>query len=103
MGKKTHRFRVFDARRISHPAFSDVEKYIFTVPAGDFPAGISTAANARDPVGLNRRVYRDVKESLLGETALPGSFDLMNKCITILAEQVRLIDKDKGLYDVVVD
>lgn len=103
MGKKTHRFRVFEARRISHPAHKDVEKYWFTVPAREFPVGISTGANARDPVGLNRRVYRDVKESLKGHSAPLGIFDLMNKGITILADQVRLVDKEKGYYDVVVD
>jgi hypothetical protein len=103
MGKKTHRFGVFEARRITHPTQRDIEKYWFTVPAREFPAGISTGANARDPVGLNRRIYRDVKESLKGNTAPLGIFDLMNKGITILADQVRLIDKDKGLYDVVID
>lgn len=103
MGKKTHRFRVHEARRISHPTFKEIEKYWFTVPARGFPAGISTNANARDPVGLNRRIYRDVKESLKGNSAPLGIFDLMNKGITILADQVRLVDKEKGLYDVVID
>lgn len=103
MGKKTHRFRVHEARRISHPTHKEIEKYWFTVPAREYPAGISTGANARDPVGLNRRVYRDVKDSLEGQTAPLGIFDLMNKGITILADQVRLVDKDKGVYDVVVD
>lgn len=103
MSKKTHRFRVHEARRISHPTHQEIEKYWFTVPAREFPAGISAGANAREPVGLNRRVYRDVKESLKGNSAPLGIFDLMNKGITILADQVRLVDKEKGLYDVVID
>jgi AIPR protein len=103
MGKKTHRFVVHEARRITHHAHSEIEKYWFTIPAGAFPAGISTGANARDPIGLNRRVYRDVMESLKGNTAPVGIFDLMNKGITILADQVRLIDKEKKIYDIVVD
>lgn len=103
MAKKAHRFHVHSARRITHPTHPQIEKYWFTVPARDFPAGISSNANARDPVGLNRRVYRDVKESLKGNNAPVGIFDLMNKGITILADDVRLVDKDKGLYDVVVD
>ena len=103
MGKKTHRFRVHEARRITHPSRPTIEKYWFTVAATDFPAGISTRANARDPVGLNRRVYRDVKDSLIGETASPGTFDLMNKGITILADEVRVVERDKRLFDVVVD
>ena len=104
MGKKhTHEFRVHEARKISHPAFSDIDKYWFTVSAADFPPGISTGANAREPLGLNRQVYKDVKESLLGNTATPGTFDLMNKGITILADSVKIIDNKENLYHVVVD
>ena len=90
-------------RKISHPVFSDVSKYWLTIAAKDLPAGISTAANARDPVGLNRRVYKDVRSSLDGETAEIGMFDLMNKGITILAKSVKLVDKEEGLFDLVVD
>lgn len=103
MGKKTHRFAVHEARRITHPAYPEIEKHWFTIPAANFPSGISTEANARDPVGLNRRVYRDVMESLIGNAAPVGIFDLMNKGITILADQVRLIDKEKKIYEIVVD
>lgn len=104
MGKSVHRFRASEARRTTHPVFSAVEKHWFTVAARDLPNGISTAANARDPVGLNRRVYRDVKESLKGNsTAVLGTFDLMNKGITILATSVKLVDKEKGLYEITID
>jgi hypothetical protein len=103
MGKKTHRFVVHEARRISHPAHPEIEKHWFTVPARSFPSGISTGANARDPVGLNRRIYRDVMESLKGNEAPVGIFDLMNKGITVLADQVRLVDKEKKIYELVVD
>ncbi len=103
MGKSVHRIRAFEMRKISHPVFSDIDKYWLTVAAKDFPAGISTSANARDPVGLNRRVYKDVRSSLDGITATPGSFDLMNKGITILARAVKLIDKAEGLLDIVID
>jgi hypothetical protein len=90
-------------RKISHPVFRDVEKYWLTVAAKDFPKGISTSADARDPVGLNRRVYKEVRSSLDGITAVPGSFDLMNKGITILARSVRFVDKENGLLDVTID
>ena len=103
MGKSVHRVRAFAMRKISHPIFSDIDKYWLTIAAKDFPSGISTSANARDPVGLNRRVYKDVRNSLDGETATPGSFDLMNKGITILAKSVKLIDKEQGLFDITVD
>jgi hypothetical protein len=35
--------------------------------------------------------------------AMPGTFDLMNKGITILAESVRLVDKEQRLVEVTVD
>jgi hypothetical protein len=72
MGKTVHHIRAYEMRRISHPVFSTIDKYWLTVAAKDFPSGISTSANARDPVGLNRRVYKDVRSSLDGETATPG-------------------------------
>lgn len=103
MGKSVHRIRAYEMRRISHPVFSTIDKYWLTVAAKDFPSGISTSANARDPVGLNRRVYKDVRSSLDGETATPGTFDLMNKGITILARAVKMVDKDQGLFDLIID
>jgi hypothetical protein len=103
MGHSVHQIRVHEARKITHPAFPDIAKYWMTVPASEFPRGMSTAANARDPVGLNRRVYRDVRDSLEGKSAVPGTFDLMNKGITILAVDVKLIDKDKNIYAVTID
>jgi AIPR protein len=103
MGKQVHRIHAFESRKISHPVFKHIDKYWLTVKATDFPSGISAAANAREPVGLNRVVYRDVRESLEGTGAEPGTFDLMNKGITILARSVRLIDKEEQIYEITVD
>src|SRR5260370_24908787 len=103
MGKKVHRITACESRKISQPVFKKIDKYWLTVKATDFPNGISTAANAREPVGLNRLVYRDVRESLEGTGADPGTFDLMNKGITILALSARLIDKDDQIFERVVD
>lgn len=104
MAKTAHRIIAFEARKISHPVFHNVAKYWMTVPASNFPTGITTSVKASDPVGLNRRVYRDVKESLLGESSAQlGSFDLMNKGITILADDVRLINKARNEFEIVVD
>jgi len=103
MGISVHRVRAYQMRKISHPVFSDVNKYWLTVAAKNFPAGISTAANARDPIGLNRRVYKEVRSSLDGDTADVGTFDLMNKGITILAQGVKLVDKEEGLFDLFID
>ena len=102
MGKKTHRFAVHQARRITHPSHPEIDKYWFTMPARDFPAGIC-AVRMRAILWAKCRVYRDVRESLKGNNAPIGIFDLMNKGITILASEVRLVDKEKNLYDVVVD
>lgn len=103
MGISTHRIRAFQMRKITHPVNPTIDKYWLTVAAKDLPANISTKANARDPRGLNRHVYKEVRSSLEGNTADIGTFDLMNKGITILAESVRLINKDEGLYDVAID
>jgi len=100
MSRTTHRIRVVEARRVKHPVLPSVEKHYFTVNAKDLPGGIRTDANAREPVGINRQVYRDVRESLLGRAATPGTFDLMNKGITILADEVRRIDD--STYELVV-
>src|SRR6266699_786127 len=103
MGKQVHRITAFESRKVSHPVFETIHKYWLTVKATDFPTGVSAAANAREPVGLNRMVYRDVRASLEGNEATPGTFDLMNKGITILAISVRMVDKEKQIFEVVVD
>jgi len=104
MNEQLHRIRAFASRKITHPIFENIDKHWLTVRALDFPSGISTAANAREPVGLNRRVYRDVKESLQAKAGVkPGSFDLMNKGITILAKSVKLLNKEEQLYEITID
>ena len=50
---------------------------------------------------MNRAVYRDVKESLRGRESLPGSFDLLNLGITIIAEEVHAVDK--RVFEVMID
>lgn len=101
MGRSTHRFKVAEARRVRHPVFPTIEKHYFSVRAKDMPRGIRADANAREPVGTNRQVYRDVRDSLLAQTSIPGTFDLMNKGITILAEDVRRVDD--SVYDIIVN
>lgn len=93
MTAKPYDFSVAEARSYSHPVFDSVTKHTFLVQAKQLPRGLPTGANARDPVGMNRRVYKDVMESLRTNEALPGSFDLMNLGITIIADRVDMIDK----------
>lgn len=93
MTAKPYLFSVAEARSFTHPIFESVTKHTFLVQAKQFPSGLPTGANARDPVGMNRRVYKDVTESLRTNEALPGSFDLMNLGITVIAERVEMVDK----------
>lgn len=93
MTAKPYLFSVAEARSFTHPVFDGVTKHTFLVQAKHLPAQLPTGANARDPVGMNRRVYKDVTESLRTNEALPGSFDLMNLGITVIAERVEMVDK----------
>lgn len=93
MKAKPYRFDVAEARSFGHPVFPSVTKHTFLVQASKLPVGLPTGANAREPVGMNRRVYKDVTESLRGNEAWPGSFDLMNLGITIIADDVKAHDK----------
>ena len=98
-----HLIRAHAARKTTHPVLPEVDKHWLTVAARHFPHGLPTKANARDPVGLNRQVYRDVRESLEGKASQLGTFDLMNKGITILARSIRLLEKDNHLFEIEVD
>lgn len=93
MAIKPYRFVVSEARSVKHPSLPNIVKHTFLVPASLFPKNVPMGANLREPVGMNRQVYKDVKASLEGKEALPGSFDLLNLGITIIAEDVEVIDK----------
>lgn len=101
MAVKPYRFEVSEARSVKHPTLPNIVKHTFLVPAQLFPKGVPTGANLREAVGMNRQVYKDVKASLEGKEALPGSFDLLNLGITIIAEEVSVIDKRS--FDVFID
>lgn len=93
MTAQPYLFSVAEARSFTHPVFEGVTKHNFLVQAKQFPKALPTGANARDPVGMNRRVYKDVTESLRTNEALPGSFDLMNLGVTVIADRVEMVDK----------
>lgn len=101
MAIKSYLFEVAEARSIRHPSFPNVQKHTFLVPASQLPKNIPEEANLREATGMNRQVYRDVRESLRGREATPGSFDLLNLGITIIAEDVHAIDKRK--FEVLID
>jgi len=98
MGFTTHSFRVAETRRVKHPIFSQIEKHHMLVKAVDLPEGIRKDANAREATGLRRMVYRDVQKSLMAEKSSPGTFDLKNKGIVILAQSVTKRGED--MYEV---
>jgi len=98
---KPYRFEVSEARSVRHPTFPNIVKHTFLVPAHLFPRDVPAGSNLREAVGMNRQVYKDVKASLEGKEALPGTFDLLNLGITIIAEDVKVADKK--LFDVLID
>jgi hypothetical protein len=101
MAIKSYHFEVAEARSIRHPSFPNVQKHTFLVPASQLPKNIPEEANLREATGMNRQVYKDVRESLRGREATPGSFDLLNLGITIIAEDVRAVDK--RTFEVLID
>ncbi|MDI6026910.1 AIPR family protein [Corticibacterium sp. UT-5YL-CI-8] len=102
MTVKPYRFEVTEARSFKHPYFPTIQKHTFLVRASLLPKGLPNKANTRDGnVGKNKSVYKDVRESLRGNEALAGSFDLLNMGITIIAEQIEPIDKKT--FDVFID
>lgn len=101
MAIRPFRFEVAEARSFKHPHFPNIQKHIFLVPAARLPKAIPQKANLREATGMNRNVYKDVRESLRGNEALPGSFDLLNLGITIIGEEVKAIDK--RVFEVLID
>lgn len=101
MAIRPFRFEVAEARSFKHPHFPHIQKHIFLVPAARLPKNIPQKANLREATGMNRNVYKDVRESLRGNEALPGSFDLLNLGITIIGEDVKALDK--RVFEVLID
>ena len=101
MAIRPFRFEVAEARSFKHPHFPNIQKHIFLVPAARLPKNIPQKANLREATGMNRNVYKDVRESLRGNEALPGSFDLLNLGITIIGEDVKALDK--RVFEVLID
>lgn len=101
MTVRPYRFEVAEARSFKHPQFPNIQKHIFLVPASQLPKDLPDKANLREATGMNRAVYRDVRESLRGREARAGSFDLLNLGITIIAEEVHA--KEKRSFDVLID
>lgn len=85
------RFKPEFARRIPDPYFHrthGIERHLLTMRANEMPAGLPLDPNARTP-NPNRRVYREVRDSLFNRSAgEPNTFHLKNKGITLIAHSV---------------
>lgn len=84
------RFRPTIARRIPDPNFKqthDAERHLFVMPVRELPPELPLDPNARRP-NIRKRVYQDVKQSLLNKEGEPGTFHLKNKGITIVAQSI---------------
>jgi len=101
MSVKPYRFEVAVARSVEHPTLKNVFKHTLLVPAHLFPRNVPAGSNLREPVGMNRQVYKDVKASLEGKEAKLGTFDLLNLGITIIAEEVQV--ESKKVFNILID
>ncbi|MGB3087147.1 MAG: AIPR family protein [Phycisphaerae bacterium] len=91
------------SRRMPDPNFKpEVERTILFCRAVDIPPGIPLDPNPRAQ-NLNRRVYREVKASLLNEDdSPPDTFHLKNKGLTLICDNIEQLD-DKGTFRLTFD
>jgi hypothetical protein len=88
MATQTFIFKAPISRRTPDPNFKDITRHILFVPVRTVPKGLPLDPNARIP-NLNRRVYRDLRDSLLDDGVLEeGMFHLKHKGITLVAQKV---------------
>jgi hypothetical protein len=97
----TFQLRARFARRMPDPRLDNCERHILLCNVEHIPANLPEA-NVR-PQNINKRIYREVAKHLRNENeeGAKNIFHLKNKGITILADDLVLADKEKGLYDVV--
>lgn len=79
------------SRRLPDPVFHRTHgttRHILYVRAVDVPEGMPLDPNPRGQ-NTNRRIYRDVRASLLNELGEPNTFHLKHKGITIVADAVK--------------
>ena len=86
------------SRRLPDPIFKpEVERTILFCRAVDIPPGIPLDPNPRAQ-NLDRRVYREVKASLLNDDdSPPDTFHLKNKGLTLICDNIEQLD-DKGTF-----
>jgi hypothetical protein len=82
------------SRRMPDPVYESIVRHVFFTPVRTVPTGLPLDPNARDP-NVRRRVYRDVRESLMNRDGVEGTFHLKNKGITLVAERVEKVDDER--------
>src|SRR5690349_10733751 len=90
------------SRRIPDPVFHKshgISRYILFVPVRAIPGNIPLDPNARVP-NLNKRVYKQIEDSLLNKDCEPNTFHLKHKGITLVAEKVE--SKIEGEFTVTI-
>lgn len=79
------------SRRFPDPVFHrthGTNRHIFFVKASDVPRGLPLTSNPRGQA-TNKRVYKDVRASLMNELGEPNTFHLKHKGITLVASSVQ--------------
>lgn len=87
------------SRRMPDPVLATGARHVFMLRAKDVPDNIPLDPNPRDQ-NTDRRVYRDVLESL---TSGDGAFHLKNKGITIIASDVIRSKNDEEQFAIMFD
>ena len=95
-----YHFKTRIARRLPDPIFEGITRHVMFVAIKDVPADLLRDANVRPP-NIDRRVYREVEESMLDHNSLPGTFHLKHKGVTILADKVESATKDEYVVTMV--
>ena len=75
------------ARSIPDPIIKHMKKHILICRCNTIPAGIPAEVNAR-PANTNRRIYKDVRDTLLNLSGEKNSFHHKNSGMTILADDI---------------
>ena len=77
-------------RRMPDPLFADAQRYVFVMRADEVPRDLPLDPNPRAQK-IDRRVYRDVYDSLMNEGCTQNTFHLKNQGLTLLASDVKKI------------
>jgi hypothetical protein len=91
----SHVIRVYEARRVNDPNFPTAVEHVLTVNARDLPQLPLGAANPRAQ-NTNKRVYREVRESLLNRNGTDNSF--LGKNLGIYASAAAVEKKNEHEY-----